>query len=122
MATHNELGKTGEKHAQEYLLSKGYKIHHTNWKSGHYELDIIAEKDDMLIVAEVKTRSSNSFGYPEEFVTKAKMKRIINAAHHYVCSHNINLDTRFDIISILKTPDGNYKIEHIEDAFMAAVC
>ena len=122
MATHNDLGKTGEKHARQYLLSKGYTILHTNWKSGNYELDIIAENDDMLVVAEVKTRSSHSFGYPEEFVTKAKMKRIINAAHQYVCSHNINKDTRFDIISMLKTPDGNYKIEHIEDAFMAAEC
>ena len=120
MATHNETGKTGEKYAQQYLLSKGYKIRHVNWKSGNYELDIVAEKDNMLIVAEVKTRSNNFFGNPEEFVTKAKMKRIINAAHHYVCFHNINKDTRFDIISILKTPDGNYKIEHIEDAFMAA--
>jgi len=119
MATHNELGKTGEKYAQEYLLSKGYKIHHVNWKSGNYELDIIAEKDNILIVAEVKTRSNNFFGNPEEFVSKAKIKRIITAAHYYVCDHNINMDTRFDIIGILKSCDGNYKIEHFEDAFMA---
>ena len=120
MAAHNELGKTGEKYAQQYLLSKGYRIRHINWKSKNYELDIIAEKDDWLIVAEVKTRSSNFFGNPEEFVTKAKMKRIVSAANHYLRYYKIFKDTRFDIIGILKKPDGNYKIEHFEDAFMAA--
>ena len=119
MAAHNELGKAGEKAAVDYLLSKGYKIRHTNWKSAKYELDIVAEKDNMLVVAEVKTRSSNLFGNPEEFVNKTKIKRTIKAAHHYILTHNSQLETRFDIISILKTSDGKFNIEHIEDAFVA---
>ena len=118
MAKHNELGKWGEEKAQEYLISKGYMIRHCNWRSGKNELDIVAEKDDMLVVVEVKMRSSNFFGNPEDFISNAKMKRTINAAHHYVCYQNINMETRFDIISILKTTEGHYQIEHIEDAFM----
>ena len=119
MAAHNELGKAGEKAAVDYLLSKGYKIRHTNWKSAKYEIDIVAEKDNMLVVAEVKARSSNLFGNPEEFVNKAKIKRIVKAAHHYILTYKSKLDTQFDIISILKTADGKFNIEHIEDAFAA---
>ena len=118
MAIHNELGKFGEEKAVAHLLSKGYKIRHTNWKAGKFELDIVAEKDNELIVVEVKTRSTSAFGNPQEFVSNAKIKRTIDAAHHYVYYHKINFGTRFDIISVLKLPDGNYKIEHIEDAFM----
>jgi putative endonuclease len=119
MAAHNELGKAGEKIAVDYLLSKGYKIRHTNWNSGRYELDIVAEKDNMLIVVEVKTRSNNLFGNPDEFVGKAKVKRTIDAAHHYILQHDLQLETRFDIVSIVKTFDGKFNIEHIEDAFVA---
>ena len=118
MAIHNELGNFGEEKAARHLISKGYKIRNRNWKAGKYELDIVAEKENELIVVEVKTRSTNAFGNPEEFVNNAKIKRTIDAAHHYVCHYDINFGTRFDIISVLKTPDGNYEIEHIEDAFM----
>ena len=122
MASHNELGKQGEKAAADFLLSKGYKIRHTNWKSEKYELDIVAEKDNMLVVVEVKTRSTNFFGNPEEFVSNAKMKRIINAANHYIQTYDSKLETQFDIISVLKTADGKFNIEHIEDAFAPWNC
>jgi putative endonuclease len=118
MAIHNELGKFGEEKAVEYLLSKGYKIRDRNWKAGKYELDIVAEKDGQLVIVEVKTRSTSIFGNPEEFVNNTQIKRIIYAAQHYVFRYNIHFGTRFDIISILKIPDGNYEIKHIEDAFM----
>jgi len=119
MALHNDLGKQGEKTAEDFLLSKGYEIRHTNWKSGKYELDIVAEKDNMLAVVEVKARSSNFFGNPEEFVGKGKVKRTIDATHHYIEMYDSKLETRFDIISILKTSDGKFDVEHIEDAFAA---
>ena len=122
MAAHNELGKQGEKTATDFLLSKGYKIRHRNWKSGKYELDIVAEKDNILVVIEVKTRSTNLFGSPEEFVDKGKIKRTMNAAHHYIQIHNSQLETRFDIISVLKNPNEKCNIEHIEDAFVAWQC
>ena len=118
MAKHNELGKFGEEKAREYLISNGYAIRHCNWRSGKNELDIVAEKDNMLVVVEVKMRSSDFFGNPEDSITNAKMKRTISAAHDYICSQDINMETRFDIISILKNAEGHYEIEHIEDAFM----
>ena len=122
MASHNELGKQGEKMAENFLLSKGYEIHHKNWKSGKFELDIVAKKDNMLVVVEVKTRSSNFFGNPEDFVSKAKMKRTIDAAHHYIQMYDSRLETQFDIISIVKISGKKFNIEHIEDAFAAWQC
>ncbi|NTW32576.1 MAG: endonuclease [Bacteroidetes bacterium] len=116
MAEHNELGKKGEEMAKEYLIQKGYKILETNWRQGSYEIDIIASFKSFLVIAEVKTRCSNAFGEPEEFVNKQKQKFLIKAAGMYISRNNIVEEVRFDIISIL-TSGNNWKINHIEDAF-----
>ena len=73
MAQHNQLGKTGEERAAEYLISKGYIIRDINWRSGKMELDIVAYRDKTLVVVEVKTRKNNDFLRPEEAVTLRKM-------------------------------------------------
>ena len=75
MATHNELGILGEQLALEYLVEKGYKVLEKNWRYLKAEIDIIAQKDNTLIIVEVKTRTSTFFGNPEDFVTKTKVKR-----------------------------------------------
>jgi putative endonuclease len=116
MAEIHETGKKGEEMAKTFLANKGYEILETNWRSGHNEIDIIAKKDSVIVVAEVKTRKTNFFGEPEEFVTKAKQKLLIKAANHYILQKGIDLEVRFDIISILYS-GSNYKIHHIEDAF-----
>ena len=64
MAEHNEMGKEGEELAAEYLVKQGYTIEARNWRYGHEEIDIIARKDDLLLIVEVKTRRSNYFGQP----------------------------------------------------------
>ncbi len=61
MAKHNDLGKAGENAAAAYLEQKDYLIRHRNWRKGHFELDIVAAKDNELIVVEVKTRSNTEF-------------------------------------------------------------
>ena len=116
MAESHEIGKHGEEMARTFLANKGYEVLETNWRSNHNEIDIIARKDNTLVVAEVKTRKTNFFGEPEEFVTKAKQKSLIKAANHYISFKNLDLEVRFDIISILYS-GSNYKIHHIEDAF-----
>ena len=116
MAEFHELGKNGEAIASEFLREKGYKILETNWRKGPLEIDIIAQKDKTLVIAEVKTRSTNYFGEPEEFVTRAKQKNLIKAANTYILYHNLDVEARFDIISILIRGE-QYKVHHIEDAF-----
>ena len=114
--TNIDFGKIGEDIATKYLQEKGYVIVDRNWRCGHKEIDIIARDDDSLVIVEVKTRKSNEYGDPDLAVGSDKQKMLIWAADAYVRYHNIDLDTRFDVISIVITNDNQY-IEHLEDAF-----
>ena len=116
MAIHNELGKKGEEIAKEFLIKKGYEIIVQNYRYRSYEVDIIALYEKQIIAIEVKTRSQNSYGNPEEFVTKKQMQHLRSAMNHFVITKDSNFEVRFDIISILKTTN-EFKIKHLEDAF-----
>lgn len=120
MAEHNELGNVGEERAQAYLSSKGFHIRHTNWVCGKLELDIVAEKDNILVIVEVKTRSTETFEHPQEAITNRKIRNIVNAAHEYIFEFDWQGETRFDVISVM--PSGQtFIIEHIEDAFLSPI-
>ena len=116
MAEHNELGKFGEELAVEFLQKNGYDILETNWTFQKAEIDIIAQKDNILTVVEVKTRSSIEFGLPQDFVKPTKIQLLVKAVNEYIVSNDLDVDVRFDIIAIYKE-DKTYKIEHFEDAF-----
>ena len=119
MAQHNLLGSKGEMLAARYLLDKGYAVHEYNWRSGHKEIDIIAQERDVLVFVEVKSRASGAFGDAIEAVTPAKMERLIAAAEAYLQKKECDLCYRFDIVTV--TGDGEHRdIEHIEDAFSSS--
>ena len=120
MAKHNILGNKGEQAAAEYLAGKSYKILARNKRYEHLEIDIIAEHKDMIIFVEVKSRSGTYFEQPFQAVTKKKQKKIIKAANIYIEENEIDLEARFDIISIVEQ-NGKFQIEHIEDAFYPLV-
>ena len=118
MAEHNDLGNLGEERAQAYLSSKGFHIRNCNWYCGKLELDIVAEKDGLLVIVEVKTRSTKTFEHPKEAITLKKIRNIINATHEYIFQFDWKGETRFDVISVI--PQGqSFIIEHIEDAFLS---
>jgi len=119
MANHNDFGKLAEDLAVDYLKKNGYKILVRNFRFQKAEIDIIAEKDNFIIVAEVKARSTDVFILPQEAVTKTKIRLIVSAANHYLEEFNRNEEVRFDIISVLPDEKGNLVIEHIPDAFEA---
>lgn len=116
MAFHNQLGKEGEKIAEKYLKSKGYVIHHTNWRMSNLEIDIIAEYADELVFVEVKTRSSDKYGSPEEGVGHQKERDLIRLADVYLENLQVEVPARFDIISIILNEVESH-ITHFEDAF-----
>lgn len=116
MARHNELGKKGESMALNYLREKGYIINHTNWRYDKDEIDIIAMDGETLVIVEVKTRSSKSFGNPEDAVDHKKEKFLIRATESYLEENQLDIDSRFDIIAIIHN-DNETSIAHIEDAF-----
>ena len=117
MAVHNQLGKKGEQLAVAYLLEKGYKILEKNYRYLKAEVDIIAQQENTLAVVEVKTRSSDVFGNPQDFVNPKKIKLLVSAIDAYVTSKDLEVEVRFDIIAILKEKN-EFKIEHLEDAFL----
>ncbi|MCG8307827.1 MAG: YraN family protein [Cytophagales bacterium] len=115
MSKNKELGLEGERFAANYLLKRGWKILETNYRSGRYEIDVIASKNGMLAFVEVKTRTNTSFGLPEEFVDRKKAANIMKGAERYIRKIDWKGNIRFDIISILKKEW--MEIEHFEDAF-----
>ena len=117
MAEHNELGKKGEQLAIDYLIKKGYKILHKNWRYLKAEVDIIVQKENTLIAVEVKTRTSDYFGDPQDFITKKKIQLLVMAMNEYVISKDLDIEVRFDIIAILQNKNKT-TIDHIEDAFL----
>lgn len=119
MATHNDFGKKAEDLAVDYLQKNGYKILVRNFRFQKAEIDIIAEKNNLIVVVEVKARSTDAFMLPQEAVTKTKIKSIVSAANHYLEEFNKNQEVRFDIISVLPDEKNNLIIEHIKDAFEA---
>jgi putative endonuclease len=116
MAAHNELGKLGEEMAVEFLRENGYEILITNYIFQKAEVDIIAKKENILAVVEVKTRSSIEFGLPQDFVKPKKIQLLVKAIDNFVVSNELEVEVRFDIIAIHKEKN-EFKIEHLEDAF-----
>lgn len=116
MAQHNDFGKKGEKLAAEFLEKNGYEILHTNWISGKNEIDIIAKTPELLVIVEVKSRSTRKFSAPEAAVTDAKIRRLTQAAEDFLRENDVDLPVRFDVISVVSAGE-NAEIQHIEDAF-----
>lgn len=118
MALHNLLGKEGEALAIDFLLQQGYQVLHKNWRYSYYEIDIIATKKEKLHFVEVKMRSSASFGYPEENVTKKKFRKLLNAADEFLYQHQQYRHVQYDILAITRI--GKEPIEYflIEDVYL----
>ncbi len=116
MAAHNDLGKTGEDFAINFLEKNGYEILETNWMFQKAEVDIIALKDGVLAVVEVKTRSSIDLGLPQDFVKPKKIQLLVKAINEYVIVNDLDVEVRFDIIAI-HAKGTIFDIEHLEAAF-----
>lgn len=112
-----KTGDIGEQIAVNYLLKNGFSILHRNFRSGKSEVDIIGQKDDLIIFFEVKTRNKYQDNNPGQLLSNGQQNRIINAAHEYILLEDIELEARFDLIIVLL--DSNNSINHIEGAFYA---
>lgn len=112
MSLNLSLGMKGESLAATYLLEKGYKLIARNYRAGRGEIDLIVQKDGILIFVEVKLRSGNAFGFPEDFVGSAKQEKVIQTAEAYLEEVDWQHDIRFDIVAVY-----GEKIEHFVDAF-----
>lgn len=120
MAQHNDFGTQGEDIAIDYLRTKGYTILDRNWRSGHKEIDIVARKDDIIVFVEVKARANLFYGNPEDAITKRKMHLLVLAADAYLRCNVIDLEVRFDVITISGAINKPV-IKHYERAFRPGI-
>lgn len=113
---HNQrIGKWGEETATEYLVERGYEIIARNVRTPYGEIDIIVKQGDITIFVEVKTRTSNKMGLPEESITPRKRQHMLAAAEHYTAEHEMD-HWQIDVISIEGKPGSKPKITHFENA------
>ena len=118
MALHNEFGKEAEQMAVNYLIESGYEILHCNWRYSRYEIDIIAKKNELLRIIEVKALKTSALRNPEESVTKKKFKHLLKAADEFLFQNQQYRHVQFDILSIVLNPGKEPEFFLIEDVFL----
>ena len=111
-----QKGREAEDMAANFLQDQGYEIVQRNYRYKHSEIDLIVRKDNWLVFVEVKMRSSDAFGYPEEFVDYRKAKNIVYGAEQYTFQHEYNGNVRYDVVAI-SIRNGVPDLKHFEDAF-----
>ena len=116
MADHNTFGKLGEQKAVSFLEASGYEIKARNYRYLNAEVDIIAEKEGFLVIVEVKSRNKGFLEDISDTISLKKIKLLTMAANHFVEDRNLDLEVRFDIITVVKEGE-NFDIEHFENAF-----
>lgn len=117
---HLSLGDRGEIIAGAFLSEKGYKILDKKVRAPFGELDLVAQNKDVLVFVEVKTRSSEQFGAPEEAVNAQKQKQMVKLAEWYAQKNTLSkMKMRFDVIAILYNGVNAPQIRHIQHAFEA---
>ena len=108
------LGDWGEKVAANYLQRQGYQILDQNYKTKLGELDIVAKEGEVIVFVEVKTRTSRSFGLPQEAVNFKKQNKIIRMALQYLRDHRVSEATwRADVVAVVMDR-RTHRVENIE--------
>jgi putative endonuclease len=115
------VGKWGEERAEAYLVERGYRILNRNTRTPYGEIDLVAMCGDCLVFVEVKTRTSTTFGYPEEAITADKRAHILASAQSFLQEQpDLETDWRVDVIAIQTDPDlKSLQITHFENAITA---
>ena len=113
-------GDWGEALAAEYLEARGCRIVEKEWRCRFGEIDLIAEKDGMLLFVEVKLRTNLQYGMPREYVTAKKREKLRAAALLYLSMHGLDVPARFDVAEVYTDAHHSARstrIEYIENAF-----
>ncbi|MDO9347866.1 MAG: YraN family protein [Anaerolineales bacterium] len=110
------IGRWGEAVAADYLINKGFRLLTTNARTPYGEIDLICQREGQIVFVEVKTRTSHTFGYPEDSVTPRKQAHMLAAAEHYLQEHELDDDWQFDVIAVEGSPgDQSPRITHFEN-------
>ena len=118
MNRRQHVGRLGERLAKRHLEANSFNIVETNYRASGGEIDLIAEKDEILVFVEVRTRRSQGFGSPEESVTPRKRAHLVAAAEEYLQAANAeNREWRIDVVAVeIGSNDSLVRLNVIENA------
>lgn len=119
MSFNKQRGDAGEEIAARYLSDNGFEILERNWRTGHYELDIVARRYDTLHFVEVKCRREDSLTPPEMGMTKAKQRSLMRAVAGYLALHENPLEIQIDLIAVEMSCNDDYRVRYIPNAVIA---
>ena len=118
MAAKDDLGRRGERLAENHLLARGYRLIERNWRCRHGEIDLVVRDGDAIVFVEVKTRTSTAFGHPFEAITPVKLARLRRLAGLWCETHPRERGRiRIDAVSVLAPRGGTPRIEHLTGVF-----
>lgn len=118
MAAKDDLGRRGEQLAVDYLTERNHVVVDRNWRCAEGELDVVTVSDDMVVVVEVKTRSTMAFGDPLQAVDARKLSRLWRLARLWGASHATiarGRAVRLDVIGITGDEADGFELVHLED-------
>lgn len=118
MGITQNIGQSGEEAAAQFLLDNGFELKHRNWRSGHHEIDIIATRNNILHIIEVKCRKTDGLTTPEDAMTPRKFKFLCSAARHYISKYSLDMDVQFDLLAVEYTHIGNFNIRYIPNVMV----
>lgn len=118
MRAKDAVGRYGEDVAVRHLTDAGLQVLARNWRCAEGEIDIVAVERGVLVICEVKTRTSAACGLPVESVTRKKAERLRRLACLWLQQHPAGgADIRFDVVSVMRRPAGAAVVEHVRAAF-----
>lgn len=109
-----QIGAAGERAAMQWLRRNGYMIRDLNWRTGRYEIDIVAEKFGVVHFVEVKSRKSDGWTTPESAMTRSKQSALIHAARSYIAQYRVDNEFQFDLIAVDINADLSFDIRLTE--------
>jgi len=118
MARHIDLGKKGEDLAADWVTGNGYSILQRNWRHGRYEVDIIAARNNVIHIIEVKCRQSNTYGQPEESVSRRKIRHLLQAASGWLYRNPGHTRVQYDVLAITLRRNEEPEYFMIEDVYL----
>lgn len=117
-ANKKETGAQGELLAARWLENNGFIILERNWRYSHYEIDLVAHRDNLLHIVEVKTRVTDEYGYPEENISRKKMLHIMKAAEAYMNKNPQWKRVQYDVLSIILGNKNEPDFFFAEDVYL----
>jgi putative endonuclease len=118
MADHNDFGASGEELAAGWLVKQGFELIDRNWRFRKAEIDIICKRNNIPHFVEVKSRSSNNFGFPETGVTPKKIRMLLQGINEWMYIHPEYKNFQLDILSITTRHGQEAEFFLIEDVYL----